>query len=163
MQNYPISPCPLDQHPAVQIRVCTVCMHGRWVCTRSVAKICNYAIICISSLHIHSHTIFFGVLKLNTPSALFLCKKKKCHVRVLYSISIIRPSVPARTRLPHWIFYLRQAAATWSGSSTVASHSVHHLPACTSTSHVVPPPARREGSPVVRGRRRLPVAGFRFV
>ena len=25
MQNYPISPCPLDQHPVVQIRVCTVC------------------------------------------------------------------------------------------------------------------------------------------
>ena len=25
MQNYSISPRPLDQHPVVQIRVCTVC------------------------------------------------------------------------------------------------------------------------------------------
>ena len=24
MQNYPISPHPLDQHPVVQIRICTV-------------------------------------------------------------------------------------------------------------------------------------------
>ena len=30
MQNYPISPHPLDQDPVVQIRVCIVCMEDEF-------------------------------------------------------------------------------------------------------------------------------------